>query len=153
MRIKTNRARQAKKDKNKANQELRTQAPKFDVTKLFQALEDANMLVRKLKNEGINREATISEVLEEYDTRLTRIENEIFKDTDKRRSDAGKSTRTDSDESGRGVPVPPLQETGKDLQETPALGDGPLPDQTGKEISACAEVVHDEGTGTSGSQG
>jgi hypothetical protein len=128
MKVKTNKDRRDRKAKNKANQELRTKVPKFDVTKLFQALEDANTLVRKLKNEGINREAVISEVLEEYDTRLTRIENEIFTGDDQRRSDAGEGQGTDDAESGRGVCVPVVQETGKNLQETPACGDGVLPD-------------------------
>jgi hypothetical protein len=151
MTVKTNRARQNRKAKNKANQELRTKAPKFDVTKLFQALEDANRLVRQLKNEGINREATISEVLEEHDKRLMRIEDEIFTDTDKRRSDTGESTRTDDAEGGRGVPVSSLQETNKDIQKTPTLRNGSLSDQTSKELPADAPVVHNEGTRTSGS--
>jgi len=128
MRVKTTKERQQRKARNKANQELQTKAPKFDVAKLFQALNEANDLITKLKKKGESMNGIASEVLEEMDKRLTRIENEIFKSDDQRGCDTAESPGADDAESGGGVPVPPLQETNEDIQEVAALGDGTLSD-------------------------
>lgn len=124
MRIKTNKERQRKKASKKVKQEIQTKAPKFDVLQMLRDLSKATQLTQQLTKEGV----VISEVLEEYNTRLKRIEDAVFTSDDKRRGDAKESPGTDNAESGRGVYMSPVQETGEDLQETPACGDGVLSD-------------------------
>lgn len=128
MRRKTTKERQQRKARNQANQELQAKAPKFDIAGLYGTLNEANALIKKLGEKGVKMDTEVSLLLEEMDTRLERIENEIFGSPYKRGCDVEESPGTNDAESGGGVPVSPLQETGKDIQKAAALGDGTLPD-------------------------
>lgn len=124
MRIKTNKERQRRRAKKNASQDLRTQAPKLDALQMLRDVDQATKGIKNLMGES----SMISEILEDYEKRLERIEDEIFPDTDQRRGDAEESAGTDDAECGGGVCVSPVPEASENLQETPACGDGPISD-------------------------
>jgi len=127
---KTEKERRKRKAMRKALISAGKNRPQIDVGKLLAMLQETTHMNTKLVEET-------SSVLAEFDRRLNTIEEHLGIKTDSGDSGqrpAEQGEGSDDDESGGGVRLPSVRETGEDIPEVSAQGDGALLDEASAEV-------------------